>query len=389
MKKGSKILILILFLTILQDINTTCYSQSKGVSIQDILIKIDSLQQHKNTGQDQGGIPSLRRYHYGSTYKEDNNLFFTSLVLYTIGRYQTLLSKEEQLIYDQIKAGALPYIQKFQNKNGLTYNFWPKYPAQFFPNSWLNNYRNINALADDVDDCAITYMALGIDSIKAIALRNKFQDFSNGKNKYSKGFYNKYNTSPVYTTWLGNGYPIDIDICVISNVLCFNSRYQFEYNNIDSSSLDLLVDLVKSNKHLNDAQYISQYYVNSATIIYHLAKLMQSIHYKDLDALMPQLISDAKRIFIKSKYPLEKLLLSNALLQFGETDTKYHFMNEDALLQNDYPYFEANMSAYANNPLKRIVAASKIGKFKFYSYGFNLSLLLEHKMLLERKRSNH
>ncbi len=359
-------------------------AQSKRIQI---LKQIESLQTLHSKEFPNGAFPSYRKYQYGKNLKADYNLFYTAITIYNIERYRSYLSNEELAILANIKSKALPYFELFKNKkNNLTYNFWPKYPAEVFPNGgWLNNFNKMNALPDDIDDCSMLMLALGNQDSLVSKMKLKFQDHINRKVKKSKGYYRKYKKEPVYSTWLGNGYPIDIDISVISNALLMNYVYQQKLNSTDTASLNLIVDVVKNNKHITDPQYASQHYSNTATILYHVTRLMQYANYEPLLDLKSTILKQSKELLLKSKYDLEKLLLVNSILQLEPSTNRDIFNNVsyNALNSgvNDYPYFVANMTAILNNPFKRIFSATKIGRFSYYSNAFNLSLLFEQEIL--------
>ena len=111
--------------------------------------------------------------------------------------------------------------------------------------------------------------------------------------------------------------------------------------------------------------------------------------YKPLQELKPIIINNVKKRYLKAKYPLEQLLLQNTLLQLGEIDTTHAPINNNQLLKNNYPYFIANMTAILSNPLKKWIAATKIGRFSYYSYPFNLSLLFENLILTQRVKKDY
>lgn len=349
----------------------------------EILKEIKADQGFKLKNFPEGAFKSYRKYYYGLQRKADYNLFFSAMVIYNLQRYQHLFTADEMILFNQIKSSAIPYFEKFKNKkNNLTYNFWPKNPPQIFPNGgWLNLLNKRQALPDDIDDCAMLTLALGNQDTTAEQLRNKFKEYSIGGLKPAKSFYKKYNKKPVYSTWLGNRMPKDIDICVLSNVLLMNYTYHLKLQPIDTASLDLIIALLVENKHLKDAAYVSKQYSNSATIIYHIARLMVYSDYKPLLALKPKIISDAHSLLVRVKQPLEKLLLYNSLLQLGDHSIKENEISREELYKNKYPYFIANMNAIFNNPLNRIVTFTKIGKFTYYSHALDLSLLLENILL--------
>ncbi len=350
------------------------------------LLNLITQLQIKNDGTVlQGSFPSTRKYFYSQRLKQEDNVFFTALVLWNIGQFEKGMTQDELSIYKQAKNNALPYIERFKNKkNNLTYNFWPRNPAQIFPNGgWLNLFNEKFALADDIDDAAITWLALGINDSIAIKLQSKFSDYSVGKIKPNRSFYNAYNQWPVYSTWLGHKMPKDVDLSVLSNVLLMHTKANITFNSNDSASLNMIVELVRMNKHLSDPKYLSQHYANSSTIIYHIARLIHFSNYPSLLSLKPILLDQAKQLLEQTNAPVEKLLLNTSILRLGEKIDFPDGVDEKTLQVNDYPYFVANIASVLNNPLKRIVNKSNIVRFDYYSYAFNLSLMYENLMLRE------
>jgi hypothetical protein len=104
-------------------------------------------------------------------------------------------------------------------------------------------------------------------------------------------------------------------------------------------------------------------------------------NYPPLLALKPILLNQALNLSKESKFPLEQLLLNTSILRLGGKMDLPMSVNEVSLIENDYPYFVANIACILNNPFKRIVNRSNIVRFDYYSYAFNLSLLYENLML--------
>jgi hypothetical protein len=160
-----------------------------------------------------------------------------------------------------------------------------------------------------------------------------------------------------------------------------HTKAKIPLNATDSASLDLIVDLVKANKHLTDPKYVSQHYANSATILYHVARLAYYSDYPALLALKPKLLEQAVELSKQARFPLEQLLLNTTVLRLGGKMDLPLSVNETSLMANNYPYFVANIASVLNNPFKRVVNRSNIVRFDYYSYAFNLSLMYENLML--------
>jgi len=349
----------------------------------DILKNLASLQLSHDHGVLKGAFPSFRKYFYSRQLKQEDNVFFTSLILFNIGQFREIMQPDEKIIFDQFKSNAIPYINRFKNeKNQLTYNFWPRNPPLIFPNGgWLNQFNQQFALADDIDDGAITLLALGTNDSLAIAMRSKFEAYRVGKGKPNRSFYPRFKSRPVYSTWLGHKMPKDVDLSVLTNVLLMHTIAGIPLNSTDSASLDLMVDLIKEKRHLKDPKFVSQHYAHRATILYHISRLIYFSNYLPLLALKSDLLQQSLDLLKASKYPLEQLLLHTSILRLGGKVDDPTSIDMMALSKNDYPYFVANIASVLNNPMKRIVNASNLVRFDYYSYAFNLSLLYENRML--------
>jgi hypothetical protein len=175
--------------------------------------------------------------------------------------------------------------------------------------------------------------------------------------------------------------PKDVDLSVLTNVLLMHTVAKIPLNATDTASLDLIVDLIKSNKHLTDPSFVSQHYAHSATILYHVSRLAYYSDYPPLLALKPVLLEQALDLSNQAKFALEQLLLNTSILRLGGKKELPLNVNEVSLSANNYPYFVANIASALNNPFKRIVNRSNIVRFDYYSYAFNLSLMYENLML--------
>jgi len=348
-----------------------------------ILNLISNLQFKDSTDVLNGSFPSYRKYNFSSKLKQEDNVFFTALVLFNIGQFSLQMHPDEFAILEKAKSNAIKYIERFKNQNNqLTYNFWPRNPPQIFPNGgWLNLFNKKAALADDIDDGAITLLALGANDSISKAMQSKFSDYRVGLIKANKSFYKEFKNRPVYSTWLGSKMPKDVDLSVLTNVLLMHTKAKIPLNATDSASLDLIVDLVKANKHITDPKYVSQHYANSATILYHVARLAYYSDFPALLALKPMLLKQAIELSKQARFPLEQLLLNTTVLRLGGKMDLPLSVNETSLMANNYPYFVANIASVLNNPFKRVVNRSNIVRFDYYSYAFNLSLMYENLML--------
>lgn len=346
-----------------------------------ILKLITEAQSYNDIDFPNGGFKTFRKSNWSSQFKIDENSFYTALILFNLNQYANRMSKEDQHMLKQMNEKAIPYFNLFKNKNKPSYNFWPKYPPIIFPNGgWLNHFNASGALPDDIDDGSMIQLALKNDSNYsfAIALKNEFIPFVNTSSKTTKGFYSKYKNQKVYSTWLGNKMPVDIDMSVLCNSLLLSEVYELPLHKIDSNTYNLLIQLVKEVKHLKDPAYVSPHYENSATILYHLSRLYKYSHYAPYKLIKDQLVHDTQMCLSNAHFPLEKLLLQNALLNLGEKGAYLLADNPNNLQHNDYSLFIANLATLFPNPLKRGFTQSKFFRYSYYCYPFNLSVWLEN-----------
>jgi len=382
MKKGGLVFLCFIFSMLLYAAPVLDDSTYFKKRIQ-LLQRIEQLQVKEDQSVLKGAFPSFRKYYYSRKLKEEDNVFFTALILWNLGQFKAQMSSQEMDYLEKFKFNARPYIERFKNQNNqLTYNFWPRNPPQIFPNGgWLNRLNEKFALADDIDDGAITLLSLGANDSLAKSMQSKFGAYRVGLIKANKSFYKEFKDRPVYSTWLGNKMPKDVDLSVLTNVLLMHTIAKIPLNATDSASLDLIVDLIKSKKHLMDPRYVSQHYAHTATILYHVSRLMSYSDYPALLALKPILLEQSLQLSKQAQFPLEQLLLNTSILRLGGKIDLPMDVNEASLTANNHPYFVANIASVLNNPFKRIVNRTNIVRFDYYSYTFNLSLLYENWML--------
>ncbi len=146
---------------------------------------------------------------------EDNSIFFTGLILYTLKSIQDSMSINNQKLVDTIFNYSFENFKYYKNRNGgNTYNFYQVRPVENpFPNAKFLPNSSRRQLADDLDDTSIIYLANedSNDSINYV-IRNKMIEHSTLK-IYTSTF-RQYRKSNVYKTWFAEKMKQDIDICV-------------------------------------------------------------------------------------------------------------------------------------------------------------------------------
>lgn len=359
--------------------DTTCVHQ--------MLIFLQN-QQSDGTGNFPKGLfPSYRQYAFRpDILKDDDNFFFTGLILFTLNEVYPKLPESDKEIVHQIRARALPVFALFKNKHGgNTYNFWETNPPEIFPNSgWMNWFNEAQSLPDDMDDTAIGLLAMEADTPTAKAVHQYMQLFTNRPGKPVRNTFKRYKNYPAYSVWFGKKFPVDFDICVLANVLYFHTAYQLPYTQADSASIALLKAMINNKDYLNHPAYISPHYHTTSIILYHLSRL-STLLPGVFEEELPELKAVALKEWNMATNPVAKALLATTLKRWGivikNEETKTNCQQQiSTAAYSDFVFFIANMASMLPNPLKQILSKSGIGRFNYYCPAYNIALLLENEL---------
>lgn len=359
-----------------------------------LLHRIEQLQVKEEGVFPKGLFPSYRTYALNQDrQKADINPFFTSLIVFTLDKFKNLLTPYQQKLAEQISINAKPSFEKFKNqKDRDTYNFWPTDTPKIFPNSgWMNLFNKSQSLPDDMDDTVMILMALNADKATASQVHLLMQEYTNGgKGKINNTFPSISNLN-AYSVWFGKKMPVDFDISVLCNVLYFVQHYKLPFTKADSSSVELINNVLKENKHIKSASFISPHYGSPEIILYHLSRLMNLKPIPEIEIFKPILIKQAIELQQKKQPFLKQVLLSSALLNWGIRPNALTFQsNQDltALIEDEtFSFFIANMASMLPSQLKKVLTASALGKFSYYCPAYNNVLLLEN-IILNQKLAN-
>lgn len=359
-----------------------------------LLHRIEQLQVKEDGIFPKGHFSSYRTYALNQDrQKADINPFFTGLIVFTLNRIKDQLTPYQQKLVEQIASNAAPSFAKFKNRKGRdTYNFWPTDTAQIFPNSgWMNLFNKQQSLPDDMDDTAIILMALNADKQTASNVHFLMQEYING----AKGKINNTIASishlPAYSVWFGKKMPVDFDISVLSNVLYFVQAYKLSFTKADSSSIQVIVNILEENKHITEPSVISPHYGSTEIILYHISRLMALNPIPAIENFRPILVQQTQELQQKTQSFLSQVLLSSALLNWGIKPNEINIQsnqNLKGLIEDEsFSFFIANMASILPGQLKKTFTASSLGKFNYYCPAFNNVLLLEN-IILHQKLVN-
>lgn len=355
-----------------------------------VLQNIQSIQNKE--GNNRGLFPSFRQYQFRkSVLKSDDNIFFTSLIAWTLRDNLTYFDSTDRRIAMSVIDEASQVYPAFQNAKGRpTYNYWKTKPPKIFPNGGLINLLNKEqALPDDLDCTAITMMASNASLATVDSVHTLMQEFINDHGQ-AKAMLPAYKYFQTYSTWFGRKMPVDLDVCVLSNILVMVNRYGLKYSSADSAALEFIRTVISARDYLDHADLISGYYQRSPVLLYHISRLMSSARYDVLESFRHQLVADALLLYNKSESYMDKVLLCTSLMRWGlkpPVDTLVSSQSFDAIVSgDDFVFFIANMGVIPGYPYNKWLSRSGIGKFNYYCPAYNYMLVLENELMWERFR---
>lgn len=328
-------------------------------------------------------INDVPRY---SEHKKDNTIFYNLITAQILQQYQLRLSDPDQQKVDSIiqtTKNCLPY---FKNKSGRpTWNFWRTDTSFTFPYSWwIPALRGNITLPDDMDDTVLAIPLLNKDDSTAHEVHQLMQQYINQEKLSTTN--TAYHTFKAYSAWFGKKFPVVFDVSVLCNVLQFVHQYQLPMNTADSASIQVIIKTIQRKDFLKRPAFVSPYYPQSAIILYHYSKLLQSHCYKDMEPYRKSLIETATKIFHQTNNKLEQLILSNAIMKMGgQCPTMYSFSEAviNEIEKNDFSFFMGNIPSYFQHTLKSLSNSLSLLQYRHYCPAWNDALMIENILLRE------
>lgn len=357
--------------------------------IKDILFDLRAIQLKADYNlYSQGIFPSIR-YHSTLPYKrEDENIFFSAAVAFTLREYRHYLDEESKEVVDEIACDVVKNYKLFQNPKGLSiYNFFKTKPRYLhFPNGLFLCKFKAFKLAEDSDDTAYVYLTQPYTSEQALWLKDKFKLHANtSRGKQIKHTFRQFRDSKIYSVYFGEKMFIEYDICVFTNILLFNHSYNLSINEYDKHTIQYICTSVKENLHISHPHIIAPYYPTFAQIVYHISRLISVTQMPELKAIASQLSQDIIKQIHTADKAMDKLMMIIALYrleynQVGEIDSALK-LNQQLIEKASFFYVNPLLktsSFYLRKLLKyRLVHCFNL---RTHSKGYNLALFFEYKM---------
>jgi hypothetical protein len=346
-----------------------------------ILSSIQKLQSAGSKDYPAGLFPS-QRIHPATNYcREDNNIFFSALIVFTLQQIrhhfpQNLSSKIDQIC--KLVISNYPLYRHYADKS--TYNFWQDGPGAHFPNGYLFKRIPFMALPADSDDTSIIYLtnpkAHSVQDIK-----QKLESHYLTGTPVSPLVPETYANLSTYPTFLGRKMKPEYDACVLCNILFMVFKFRLKLNQADHHAIEFIRRVLISHDYQRRPFSISPNYNNSTVILYHIARLVGSFEHAVLQELRTPLFESLDRQLQHTSSFMESLLLKTSLMRLGVYTPPLNNPADWHKVFNQFYFFQAGMlTGFQKNSLNRL-AANPFTHLKFRCQAYYKTLWLEYKVL--------
>lgn len=346
-----------------------------------ILDKISALQSNGNGGYDTGLFPSQRVHPLSFYLREDNNVFFSALIAFTLESLTDALDPELRPKARGIKEAVVANYPKYLHaQDPDTYNFWQKQKNGHFPNGRLFNRIPWLALPADTDDTTMIYLTSsqrsGLEKLKC-KLETQYPCHA----PVSPLTHRDYADLRPYPTFLGKKILIEMDACVITNILFLVSRFQLPLSQIDYDSIEYLHRVLERNDHVKSPFAVSPNYANSSVILYHIARLAGTFDKVELKQLTKPLLHCLEQQSQKKLPWMEKLLIKTALLRMKMPASPLAQTNLYDKHFREFYFFQAGMLSGFQRKFLKNLSANPLFHLKYRCEAYYWTLVLEYVLL--------
>jgi len=284
-----------------------------------ILQKIESLQSGGEEYFPPGLFPAYRRNRWIGYRRPDTNIFFPAISAFTLQNLLPRIKDEDsRSLIGEIKNRIVAHYPDFQNKDGLkTYNFWRTKPSDHFPHGHIFRRFDHFRIPDDVDDTAMVYLTTSPSREELLWLKEKLVSHANGTRQWVKNTYPEYRELRAYSTWFGKNMYIELDACVLSNLLYCIYHYNLPFNQHDYDSLVYIRSVIESGRYRTEPFRCAHQYPRTPLIIYHVARLIGAFDPLVLRKIKPELIETAQALLSRDPHPMDRVILSTSLIRLG------------------------------------------------------------------------
>ena len=351
----------------------------------DLLQQLSELQSVGNSPFPAGSFLAQRFHPFLPYKREDDNLFFSATIGFTLQQYHYKMDDAERKIAESIIRGVRGQLLLFRNKDGKpTYNFWQTKPSRHFPNGvFMNRFEHFR-IPDDADDTALAHLLLGSSKEEAIELLALFEKHANTTRKSIKNTWDEFKELKAIGTFFGEKMRIEFDAVVMCNALLFLLQHFDEDHPVIDDSLKYVEGVINKDFHKTAPFQAAPNYPSTELILYHVARLLDAHPTCRLSELKEKLVDDTKEALGSASSPLSKLILQNALLMLSSrshSERSEESPNISELMSDNNGYFfHAGMMSAFENPVAQSLATWPLFHLRYRCKALNLALLIENQV---------
>lgn len=315
--------------------------------------------------------------------RKDDNIFVPAAACYILNSLTSHLPNNEVKRVEYIIENTKLRYNLYKNQKGrLSYNFWrTNHPNSHFPNGRFLNKLIFFRLPDDVDTTAMILLSGGY-SIKDVAqLKAILPYHANGTRLRVNNSLPQFSALKCYSTWFGEKMPIELDCCVLANLMLLLFESELPLNEHDTDVIAFLSDIVLNDLYTSHPFQIAPEYPRKAIILYHLSRLISKFPHHFKMAVVSKLTADIKLAFDSTVPSFDKMLLQTSLLRFNACLNANTIHVSDSEI-DDYWWFTAGFLSSFSNPLMKMLAPVSLFHYRFKSRLLNVTLILENRILL-------
>lgn len=353
------------------------------------LSRIRQLQSPGSARYPKGIFPSQRIHKWLAYQREDTNIFFSALVVFTLQQLKPWLPNDLNPKVDQIIKDVVRNYSNYRHPaDRSTYNFWQDRPQAHFPHGLVLNRLAFMALAADTDDTAIIYLTHPPD-YPLIKLKQKLEGHYPSDAPLSPLTPAVYHDLNPYPTFLGKKVKREMDVCVISNVLYMVFHYDLPLSPTDHQSIEFIYRVLQREGYRKSSFLISPNYGQTSVILYHITRLTATFNHPALEHLKTPLINSLKKEYQRATSFMDLLLITISLLRFGICEP---LPNPGLQLEghfNKFYFFQAGMLTSLQRPELKTLATLPFFHLKYRCQAYYYTLWLEYQVLYQRATQGH
>ena len=352
------------------------------INTDSILNTISQLQSPGNTHYPKGIFPSQRIHPISGYLREDGNIFFSSLIVYTLNKLWPHFNEQQRAVVSSISSAVRENYPRFIHKRQPdTYNFWATGNQSHFPNGIILHKFSKLALPADTDDTSLIYLTN--DQQQSIdLLKREYENQYSPDQPSSPLTPREYRDLKAYPTFLGKRMVREMDACVICNVLLLVLDNGMSYTRMDTDSIEFLKRVLRSKDYLKTPFQISPNYSNSAVILYHIARLVASHKLQQLIELRTLVIQCLQEQIQNQWSYMELLLLNSSLLKLDCPAEPLSLLKAEDHFKRFY-FFQAGMLTGLQKAYLNHLASNSFFHLKYRCSAYYWALLLENMLLFK------